>query len=144
MFTGNKYNQIQLKVTKKKEKILASLTTNTHMRECGELAEASGQSHSEAGHTVCCKDDYFPEGKFKLFNSLFRSVTLFFQKVCFLLPICLLCITCGSYVTKINALLWRSTQQTFMLFGLFTWLVYVRLATLNLNKRTQLLCLGDA
>ena len=75
------------------------------MRECGELAEASGQSHSEAGHTVCCKDDYFPEGKFKLFNSLFRSVTLFFQKVCFLLPICLLCITCGSYVTKINALL---------------------------------------
>ena len=74
---------MQLKVTKKKEKILASLTTNAHMRECEELAETSSQSHSEAGHAVCCKDDYFPKGKFKLFNSLFHSVTLFFQKVCF-------------------------------------------------------------
>ena len=30
------------------------------------------------------------------------------------------------------------------LLGLFTWLVYIRLAALNQNKRTQWLCLGDA
>ena len=33
------------------------------------------------------------------------SCTLFFQKVCFLLPICLPCVVYGSYITKINAVL---------------------------------------
>ena len=42
-------------------------------------------------NVVCYEDNYFPERKFKLFNSLYHSVyrecTLFFQNVCFLLPI---------------------------------------------------------
>ena len=37
-------------------------------------------------HAVCCEDNYFPKGKFKLyFVSL--SVSCFFQYVCFLLLI---------------------------------------------------------
>ena len=59
---------------------------------------------SQTIHTVCCEDDYFPKGKFKLFNSFFHSA-LFYQKVGFLLPICLPCFICGSYTTKINAVL---------------------------------------
>ena len=56
---------------------------------------------------------------------------------------------CGSYVTKINVVLWRSVRQTFASLGLFTWSVYVcrycmPIATLNQNKRTRLLYLGDA
>ena len=30
-------------------------------------------------HAVCCKDNYFPKGKFKLFNSLFHLVYLAFS-----------------------------------------------------------------
>ena len=30
-------------------------------------------------HAVCCEDNYFPKGKFKLFNSLFHSVYLVFS-----------------------------------------------------------------
>ena len=37
----------------------------------------------------------------------FTQCTLFFQKVCFLLPICLPCAICGSYETKISAVLVR-------------------------------------
>ena len=72
---------------------------------------------------VCCEEDYFPTGKFKSFNSLFHSVYLvyfFFQKGCFLLPICLPCVICGSYVTKINAVLWHGVRRTFASLGLFT------------------------
>ena len=66
----------------------------------------------------------------------FTQCTLFFQKVCFLLKICLSSVICGTYVSKINAVLWRSARQSFASFGLFTWLVYVRtycvpIATLN-------------
>ena len=69
--------------------------------------------------------------------------TLFFRKVC------LTCFICGSYVTKINAALWHSARQTFASLGLFNWLVHVGtycvpIATLNQNKRTRLLYLGDA
>ena len=35
---------------------------------------------SQPIHTICCEDDYFPKGKCKLFNSLFRSVYLVFPK----------------------------------------------------------------
>ena len=42
-------------------------------------------------NVVCYEDNYIPERKIKLFNSLYHSVyrecTLFFQNVCFLLPI---------------------------------------------------------
>ena len=68
---------------------------------------------SQISHTVCCEDDYFPKGKFKLFNSLFHSVYLvLFQNVCFLLPICSPCVICGSYATKINAVLWQSGRHS--------------------------------
>ena len=38
---------------------------------------------SQTIHTVCCEDDHFPKGKFKLFNSLFHSVWLVFPKSLF-------------------------------------------------------------
>ena len=97
-------------------------------------------------HTVCCKDDYFPKGKFKLFKLLlnlylivcFTQCTLFFQKVCFLLPICLPCVICGSYVAKINAVLRHSARQTFASLGLFTfacigcvWQVWIKTSELH-------------
>ena len=37
-------------------------------------------------HTVCCEDDYFPKGKFKLFNSLFHSEYPVFPKSLFSFP----------------------------------------------------------
>ena len=55
-------------------------------------------------HTVRYEDDYFPKGKFTLFNSLFHLV--------YLLPICLPCVICGSYVTKINAEMWHSALHS--------------------------------
>ena len=97
-------------------------------------------------HTVCCKDDHFPKGKFKLFKLLlnlylivcFTQCTLFFQKVCFLLPICLPCVICGSYVAKINAVLRHSARQTFASLGLFTfaciacvWQVWIKTSELH-------------
>ena len=59
--------------------------------------------------------------KGKIFNYLiicFTQCTLF-PKVYFLLQICLPCITCRMYVTKINAVLWHRTQQIFAPLGLF-------------------------
>ena len=51
-------------------------------------------------NVVCYEDNYFPERKFKLFNSLYHSVyrecTLFFQNVCFLLPIVCLALSVES------------------------------------------------
>ena len=37
----------------------------------------------QTNRTVCCKDDYFPKGKFRLFNSLFHSVYFVFPKSLF-------------------------------------------------------------
>ena len=34
-------------------------------------------------HAVCCEDNYFPEGKFKLIDSLFHSVYLAFSILLF-------------------------------------------------------------
>ena len=78
----------------------------------------------------------------------FTQFILFFQKVCFLLPICFPCVIWGSYLTKISAVLWHNARQTFASLGLFTWFVYVRtycmpISTLNQNKRSRLLYLGD-
>ena len=50
----------------------------------------------------------------------FTQCTLFFQKVCFLLQICFPCVICGTYVTKINAVMWHNARQTFASLGLFT------------------------
>ena len=41
---------------------------------------------SQTIHTVCCEDDYFPKGKFKLFNSLFHSEYPVFPKSLFSFP----------------------------------------------------------
>ena len=61
---------------------------------------------SQTIRSVCCEDNYFPKGKFKLFNSLFHSVYLVFSNFfSTVLPICLPCVICGSYVTKTNAVL---------------------------------------
>ena len=38
---------------------------------------------SQTIHTVRYEDDYFPKGKFKLFNSLFHSVPCFSKKFVF-------------------------------------------------------------
>ena len=38
---------------------------------------------SQTIHIVCCKDDFFPKGKFNLFNGLFHSVYLVFPKSLF-------------------------------------------------------------
>ena len=101
-------------------------------------------------HAVCCEDNYFPKGKFKLyFVSL--SVSCFFQYVCFLLLIFFLpCVICGTYVTRINAVSWHIGRHLRrLLIGLFNSLVYVHtyclpIVTLNQNKRSPLLYLGDA
>ena len=43
----------------------------------------------------------------------FTQCTLFFQYVWFLLPICLLCLICAVYVTRICAVSWQIARQTF-------------------------------
>ena len=44
-------------------------------------------------------------GHTQIKRHVFHSEYLVFQNVCLLLPICLPCVICGSYVTKINAAL---------------------------------------
>ena len=116
---------------------------------------------SQTIHILCCQNDYFVKGKFKLFNNnpfpnslgplfqnevkcsdfdmemifhshqinliftrevvhfalfwkwgflelesglfVWHNVPCFSKKIVFLLTICLPCVICGSYVTKINA-----------------------------------------
>ena len=101
---------------------------------------------SQTIHTVCCEDDYFPKGKFKFFlNSLFRSVYLVFTKslfsIAYLLVVCYLWVECNE--DKCCVVTQRAADIH------VAWLVYARtycvpIATLNLNKRTRLLFLGDA
>ena len=101
---------------------------------------------SQTIHTVCCEDDYFPKGKFKFFlNSLFRSVYLFFTKslfsIAYLFVVCYLWVECNE--DKCCVVTQRAADIH------VAWLVYARtycvpIATLNLNKRTRLLFLGDA
>ena len=58
-----------------------------------------GKLISQTIHTTCycCKDDYFTKRKFKNLIDCFTQCTLFFQKDCFLLRICLPCVFWGSY-----------------------------------------------
>ena len=75
-------------------------------------------------YTMCCEDNYFTKGKFKLFNNLFHSVYLvskslfptenLFALHCLATNNCLPCLA-----TKINAVLWHRTRQTFAPLGLF-------------------------
>ena len=100
---------------------------------------------SQTIHTVCCEDDYFPKRKFELFNSLFHSVYLVFPKSLFsiadLFAVRYLWVVCNE--DKCCVVTQRAADIR------VAWLVYVRtycvpIATLNQNKRTRLLCLGDA
>ena len=100
---------------------------------------------SQTIYTVCCEDDYFPNGKFKLFNSLFHSVYLVFPKRLFsvadLFGVRYLWVVFNE--DKCCVMTQRAADIR------VAWLVYVRthcvpIATLNQNKRTRLLFLGDA
>ena len=63
----------------------------------------------------------FSKGKISIYLRVcFTQCTLFFHKVCFLLPICMPCIICGSSVTKTNDVWWHSARQTFVSLGLYT------------------------
>ena len=92
---------------------------------------------SQTTHTVCCEDDYFPKGKFKLFNSLFHSVYLIFPKSLFsiadLFAERYLWVVCNE--DKCCVVTQRAADIR------VAWLVYVRkycvpIATLNQKKRT--------
>ena len=121
---------------------------NWEQKYCQTLGNKPNHSHHEL------QGWYFSKEKiFKYLIVCFTQCTLFFQKsfffycrfVCRALSVG----RCGSYVTKINVVLWPSVRQTFVSFGLFTWSVYIRrycipIATLNQNKRTRLLYFGDA
>ena len=100
---------------------------------------------SQTIHTVCCEDDYFPKGKFNLFNTLFHSVYLVFPKTLFsiadLFAVRYPLVVCNE--DKCCVVTQRAADIR------VAWLVYVRtycvpIATLNQNKRTRLLYLGDA
>ena len=103
-------------------------------------------------HAVCCEDNYFPKGKFKLYNSLLHSVYLVFSIRLFSIAnfFCRALSVGRIYVTRINAVSWHIGRHSRrLLIGLFNWLVYVHtyclpIATLNQNKRSRLLYLGDA
>ena len=91
---------------------------------------------------MCCEDDYFPKGKFNLFNTLFHSV---FPKILFsiadLFAVRYLLVVCNENICCVV------TQRAADIR--VAWLVYVRtycapITTLNQNKRTRLLYLGDA
>ena len=108
---------------------------NWEQKYCQTLGNKPNYSHCAA------RTNIFQRENLDCIIVCFTQCTLFFQKVCFLLPICLQCIICGSHVTKINAVLWQEIRVA--------WLVYVRtyckpIATLNQNKRAHLLSLGHA
>ena len=90
-------------------------------------------------HPVCCKDNYLPKGKFKLFNSLFHSVYLaaFFCRA----------LAVGRIITSINAVSCTSrdghSRSLACLLVLFTFACIACLLP-NQNKRTRFLYLGDA
>ena len=50
----------------------------------------------------------------------FTRCTLFFQLVCFLLPICLHALAMSHIVTRMNAVSWHIAWQTFASLGLLT------------------------
>ena len=104
---------------------------------------------SQTIHTVCCEGDYFPKAKFKLFNSLLHSVYLVFPKSLFstatLFAVRCLWVICNEdkccVVTQCAADIPVAWLVYFACLRLHVLLAY---ATLNQNKRTRLLYLGDA
>ena len=102
-------------------------------------------------HSVCCEDNYFPKGKFKFFNSLFLSVYLVFLNT---FDFYCRFICRALFVRRMNednccAVTHLAADILVRSLGLFTRRVYIRtycvpVATLNQNKRSPLLYLGDA
>ena len=102
-------------------------------------------------HAVCCEDNYFPNGKFKFFNSLFLSVYLVFSirliSIADLFAVRYLSDVCNE--DNCCAVTHLAADILVASLGLFTRRVYIRtyyvpIATLNQNKRSPLLYLGDA
>ena len=96
-------------------------------------------------HTVCCGDNYFPQGKFNLLNSLFHSMSLVLSIRLSLLPICLPSVSCGTYCNEDKRCVVTHRAANIRV----AWLVYVRtycvpITTLDQNKRFRLLYLSDA
>ena len=91
--------------------------------------------------TLCAaRRHYFSRGKFKLFNSLFHSVYQSLFSIADLFAV----VICGSYLTKINAVLWPSARHTFASLKLFTYACIACPCNFESNKRTRLLYLGKA
>ena len=63
-------------------------------------------------HSVCSEDNYFPKGKFKLFNSLFHSVYLAFS-IRLISIADLFALRYLWNVTRINAASWQIARQIF-------------------------------
>ena len=101
---------------------------------------------SQTIHSVCCEDNYFPKEKFKLFNSLFHSVYLVFSNFFFyciadLFAVRYLWVVCNE--DKCCVVTQHAADNR------VAWLVHVRtycvpIATVNQNKQTRSLDLGDA
>ena len=73
----------------------------------------------------------------------FTQSTLFFQYVCFLMPVCLPCNIFGPYVTRINAVSWHITWHTFASLCLLTFapiacLLLLWIKTSNLDRPIRL------
>ena len=81
---------------------------------------------SQTIHTVCCEDDYFQKGNFKLFNSMFQSVYLVFSKKFFFSFGNLFAVR-YLWVVWNEGKCWYSARQTFASLGLFT---FARIACL--------------
>ena len=100
---------------------------------------------SQTIHTVCCEEDYFPKGKFKLLNSLFHSVYLVFPKSLFsiadLFAVRYLWVVCNEVKCCVVTQLAADIRVAW-LFNVRTYCVLI--ATLNQNKGTRSLYLGDA
>ena len=96
-------------------------------------------------HTVCCKDNYFPQGKFKLFNIIFSLSVPCFSKtfvfycrfVCLALSVC----QCNKGKSRVVA---QCTVDIHVAWLVYVCMYHVPIAFLNQNKQTRLLCLGDA
>ena len=101
-------------------------------------------------HAMCCEDNYFPNGKFQLFKTLFHSVYLVSSirliSIADLFAVRYLWEVCNE--DKCCVVTHRAADILVTSLGLFSWLVYVRkycvpIATLIQNKRSRLLYLGD-
>ena len=72
-------------------------------------------------HAVCCEENYFPKKNLNHLIVCNTRYTLFFQYVCFLLSICLLCISCGTYCNEDKCCVVTFRAADFRI----AWLVYL-------------------